>query len=277
MRADFLDEASRDERLAQLLREGTFPLAPPGAAALVEAIARPAEQAGVEVPPKLIDAILDDVGAGPGALPLVAFCLSELWPQDEGAEPRLTLNSYEALGGLRGAIERRAGQILGELGEAERDALPDLFQHLVQVNPDGTATRRRVTKVQLDAHPSVARLVEALVDGRLLLTTGEGAEAQVEAAHEALFDSWPELYYWLVTNREFLQVRARVLADQQRWEQEECDDELLLPRGKRLSEAVQLLNERPDWVPPSVRIYIERSKDWIQPSRFAAVAQSLAI
>jgi Tol biopolymer transport system component len=197
MRADFFAEASRSERLAELLREGTFPLAPPGPAALVEAVRRPAEQAGAEVPQNLVDAILNDVGTGAGALPLVAFCLSELWPQDGVAKPRLTLAAYDELGRLRGAIERRAGEIVASLGQAERDGLPDLFHHLIQVIADGTATRRRITKALVEAQPELARLVKALVDGRLLLASGEGDDAQISVAHEALFEGWPELRGWL--------------------------------------------------------------------------------
>jgi WD40 repeat protein len=258
MRADFFAEASSDDRLAQLLRTGTFPLAPPGPAALVEAIRRPAEQAGIEVPSNLVDAILQDVGSGEGALPLVAFCLSELWPQKEGAEPRLTLDAYNELGHLRGAIERRAGQIVGRLGEAERAALPDMFQYLIQVSADGTATRRRVSKVLLDAEPRRARLVKALVDGRLL-TSSKDPDAQVEAAHEALFDGWPDLRQWLADNRALLQLRSEIETAMARWRRKGQDPEFLLV-GKWLTEAMQFAADRPELLGPDMLDFIRASE-----------------
>jgi hypothetical protein len=51
--------------------------------------------------------ILDDTGAEPGALALMAFALSELYNARIPYGP-LTLSAYEQLGGVHGVLGKRA-------------------------------------------------------------------------------------------------------------------------------------------------------------------------
>jgi hypothetical protein len=106
LRADFLTRAAESAtRLPELLQAGTFPLPPPRRDALAEMIRLPAQVAGVTLEDDVAYKILEDAGDDPGVLPLVAFCLSELY--DKSAPERcITLSKYEELGGLRGAIGR---------------------------------------------------------------------------------------------------------------------------------------------------------------------------
>ena len=158
LRADFLPQGMADPVLAPLLQAGTFPLGPPGSAALTDMIRRPAEQAGLVLEEGLADAILRDAGGDPGeALPLVAFCLEELYRQ-HGAERRLTLDAYRAMDGLRGAISRRASELLDDFRKAEGAdldaALPQLFRALVHVDAAGKAARRRASRDALWVAPA---------------------------------------------------------------------------------------------------------------------------
>jgi hypothetical protein len=96
LRADFLPEGMADPVLAPLLQAGTFPLGPPGPAALTDMIRRPAERAGLDIDEGLADEILRAAGGDPGeALPLVAFCLEELHRRT-APEHRLTLERIAA-------------------------------------------------------------------------------------------------------------------------------------------------------------------------------------
>jgi hypothetical protein len=82
MRADFLPQCAAEPALAGLLQAGTFVLGAPGFAALADMIKKPAERAGLEIEPALIDNIVMDAGGEPGqSLPLIAFCLEELYEQ----------------------------------------------------------------------------------------------------------------------------------------------------------------------------------------------------
>ena len=136
MRADFFPQALRHDTLAGLLRAGGFPIGAPTTLALIDMIRRPAERAGMPLPDELVDALLADAGGQLGALPLVAFALSELWPA--GVEkPDLTLAAYDGIGRLGGAIGRRAAAL--DLDDVQ---LNRLFPALVQISADGIATRR---------------------------------------------------------------------------------------------------------------------------------------
>ena len=219
LRADFLPRCAADPVLAALLQGGTFVLGPPGPAALLDVICRPAERAGLALDDGLADEILRDGGGDAGALPLVAFCLEELYRSWAASRQRcLSTEAYRSMGGLRGAIARRAGTILEELriteGAATLDAaLPRLFAALVHVDATGKAARRRASRDELMASPEpVPRLVDALTDpGRLLLADDVGGRATVALAHEALLQEWPALECWLDRSRALMQRVERQL------------------------------------------------------------------
>src|SRR5665213_2259163 len=96
LRSDFLSQCVGEPLLAALLQNSsaTFPLGPSGVAALVTAIEKPAERSGILLEDGLVDEILRDAGDDPGALPLIAFCLEELYRQG-GLARRLTLSQYQ--------------------------------------------------------------------------------------------------------------------------------------------------------------------------------------
>jgi hypothetical protein len=145
LRADFLSESTAEPALEALLRASTFVLGPPGPAALSDLVRNPAERAGLDLDDGLADDILRDAGGDPGALPLIAFCLEELY-QRTAPEHRLTLDGYQAMGGLRGAIGQRAGKLLAEFRETQG---ADLNKALSQVCLHQNKTVRSVLKNDL--------------------------------------------------------------------------------------------------------------------------------
>ena len=227
MRADFYAAAIEQQGLAALLRRdrGSFPLDPPGVAALTAIIERPARAAGLDLEDGLVEQIVKDAfgspgsgdgpGGGPGTLALTAFALRELYEQrrqsDNGGEPLapgtcLTLDDYEAIGRIEGAVRRRADDTLKRAGQPADRVLDDLFGHLVEVNEQEVATRRRAAK---DALPAPARpLADALTTARLL-TAGRGADDRptVELAHETLLRAWPRLADWVRDHADALRAR----------------------------------------------------------------------
>jgi hypothetical protein len=201
LRADFLSQCAGEPILAPLFQT-VFVLGPPGQAALTDMIRMPAERSGLELEPGLADEILRDAGNNPGeALPLVAFCLEELYRRTTPAHI-VTLDSYHALGGLRGAIGQRANSLWDELRRTDREglneALSRVFEGVIQFNA-GTAARRKAPRDELMAAPQpTPQLVEKLIfPGRLLLAEDTEGRATVTLAHEALLHEWPDLRNWL--------------------------------------------------------------------------------
>ncbi len=224
LRADFYHRCVEQPALAELLRTGSYPLAAPGPEALHEMITRPAERAGLTFEAGLIDQILTDTGAEPGALALLAFALAELY-KAKTAEGRLTWAAYEGFNRVQGAIAKRAEDIFNTLDADAQAALGDVFRELVEVDEGGVATRRRAARHQVTRSPASERFINrfAKADARLLVTSGKD-EPTVEVAHEALLRGWPRLVEWIVSVRDDLHLRSQLQRDAVTWQAHNCDD-----------------------------------------------------
>jgi WD40 repeat protein len=178
--------------LGQLVGEGHHKrVAAMSRAQLRSAVLDPAQRTGVEPEPGLFELIWREIEGQPGGLPLVEYLLDELWRRRQ--DRKLTLAAYHDLGGVSGALERRADKVCADLPDA---LLRPLLLGLVDVGDAPHAdTRRRATFAELCARcPDPARAAEVLdrlVDARLLVTSRDGAQRVVEVAHETLIRAWP--------------------------------------------------------------------------------------
>ena len=103
IRSDLLHHCyAHPDMLLVLKGSGHYPLGRAAPHNLYDMIVRPALCAGVNVPETLARRLIDDVGAQPGNLPLLAFVLQRMFDQREGAI--LSLEFYQAIGDLTGAI-----------------------------------------------------------------------------------------------------------------------------------------------------------------------------
>jgi formylglycine-generating enzyme required for sulfatase activity len=186
-----------------------IPLGPMDVDGFRQVIEGPAQRVGVRLETGLSDRLVRDTPSG-DALPLLAFTLRELWEgRADGAG--LTLKQYDDFGGLAGAVQRKADEVLATSGatEEEIEALERAFiDHLVRLTSDGQAAKQ---PARLEALPAASRrLVGLFVEARLLVS-GKGSDGDaVEIAHEALLRTWPELVGWIDKGREALLQRLRV-------------------------------------------------------------------
>ena len=134
LRADFYHRCVEQQALAEILRAASYPLAAPGPAALLEMVTGPAARAGLDFDDGLPARILDETGSDPGALALLAFALHELY-RARTPDGRLTRRAYDAFGGVRGAISRRADETF--------KALPDLARGSARWRVPRAGGRRR--------------------------------------------------------------------------------------------------------------------------------------
>jgi formylglycine-generating enzyme required for sulfatase activity len=242
----------------------TFPLAPPGPTALTDMIRRPAQVAGVTLEDGVADKILEDAGNDRGALPLVAFCLKELY-DNSAPEHRITLRQYQRMGGLHEAIGMHATATMERILPGGRDDILEiLFSKLVTVDRDGHAVRRRVPHAELDGNDTVRRLAEELSKepGWLLTRT----EHTVELSHDALLDNWRTLKEWIERNRADMRLWAELEHDAKNWRSSSHEDSLLW-KGRKLQEARKLLKRAPPYLPEEVTI--DEMKRFIQASIMA--------
>ncbi len=243
LRSDHLGEFQNDPALAHIAECEQLSLGPIAPESLRRVIAGPAELAGVDMEPALVDALARDASAK-HALPLLAFALRKLWDeciQCDG-ETQLRLAAYtDRVGGMEGAIESAASRIVSDIpqGSLEFSVLRRAFLRLVRTGADGTFTRRIESwdNFEQAAHPWLHRFVE----DRLLVSDGEGTQRTLEVTHEALFRSWAQLADWLDDNRKLLRTRESVEADCIQWHEQHRHEDYLLPSGLPLAEAEALI------------------------------------
>ncbi len=230
-------------------RGGHFDLNPPDGAEIAQMVRMPAKVAGLkfEVDPvtgaSLDDVLCDAARGSPDTLPLLQYCLNELYRQrsDTGL---LRFDVFKQLGGIEGAIAVRAEQVVTCLSAAQLGALPLLLSLIVDVNyGQGTATSRRAQWSAL-VHEPARELAQALVEARLLVSELTGGKSGFGVAHEALLRQWPRVSNWIELHRQALQLRTRISQDAQRWLDFARDRDLLLPKGSQLNAANQLLAEQ---------------------------------
>jgi WD40 repeat protein len=232
---------------------GQYDLLPPTPAEIGQLVRRPASAAGLrfEADPQtgqpLDDVLRDAAAASPESLPLLQFALEVLYER-RAAEDVLTHAAYRDLGGVEGALARRAEATFASLPPDVQASLPRVLRMLVAVGTgdDASATRRKAPLDEVTTGPAERALVEAFVTARLFVADlsdaaragdASAASAVVSVAHEALLRHWPRLLAWLDADRELLRVRQRVSAAAARWAGEGRPADLLLPDGKPLAEA----------------------------------------
>jgi WD40 repeat protein len=193
---------------------------------LRSAVEKPARKVGLRFDDGLVDRILGDVGRQPGQLPLLEYVLTRLW--DERENGRLRTASYEAMGGLEGALARKADDIIQGLPE---EHVRRLFLRLVRIERDALVTRRRASLDQLDQ--PLRDVAKPFVENRLLVT---GLDARtgdefLEVAHEALTRHWRRLGEWLKKYRPFLLWREELEPDLATWIGNDQKESFLLTAG----------------------------------------------
>jgi hypothetical protein len=90
----------------------------PGPEQLRAVITEPARLVGLAIDPGLTSRILDDLGAEPGALPLLQDTLDLLWQRRQGRF--LTQQAYDELGGVVGALRGHADALFDALPRPSR-------------------------------------------------------------------------------------------------------------------------------------------------------------
>ena len=256
MRSEFLSTAPERAGLAEVI-DDSLVIEPLSRARLPIVIQQPAQRAGLQFAPGLVEQMVEETTGG-DALPLLAFMLRELY-QQAGADGTVTVAEYQELGGVVGALQRRADRLTDELGRrgGGESVLPTLTKFAV-VEGDAEPTSRRIPRSALG--PDEQAVADAFVEARLL-TSGVDAdgEAVVGVAHEALLRQWPPLREAIEASRASLRMRSeleRLAAD---WDLGGRDDSYLL-RGGRLSAFDEWAADHGGDVGPLERQFIEAAK-----------------
>ncbi len=236
IRADFFDHPLRHPAFAKLIEASAVMVHPLAADELERAITEPARTVGATFEPGLLAEITADVADQPGALPLLQYALTELFEQRR--DHTLTMSAYRELGGVSGALARRAEELFQVSDSGEQKAVRRLFGRLVNLGEGSEDTRRRVLRVELSSDEPTRTVLDRFGDARLLSFDRDpiSREPTVEVAHEALIREWPRLRHWLDDDRDGLRILRQINAGAAAWQVSDHDESELF-RGGRLQAA----------------------------------------
>ena len=234
VRADYYGRCAAHPELSRLLGAGHVLVGPMDRDELRRAIELPARKAGLMVDSDLADALVDDVGGRPGALPLLSTSLLELWQRRDGRH--LRLGAYEQAGGVQGAVARLAESAYERLDPRRREIARRMLLRLAGEGEGDGVVRRRVALAELEAghDDDVSEVLRVLAHDRLV-TIGEG---EVEVAHEALLREWPRLRRWLDEDAEGRRLHRHLIQSAREWVSSGRDAGELY-RGTRLTSALE--------------------------------------
>jgi WD40 repeat protein len=269
LRADFFDRPLRHPEFGDLLRAATVPVSAPTGDALIAIVERPAANVGIGFESGLAERVVRDVAGQPAALPLLEFTLTELFAGR--TTDTLTLSSYEAGGGVLGALANRAEGVYSGLDDEEQEVTRHVMMRLVSIAEASDATRRRVRRSELDRLDVSSTAVDSVLAefgaARLLAFDRDPATRgpTVEVAHESLFTEWERLEGWIASHREDLVLSGRLSATVEEWEAADRDDTYLVQGGR--------LAQFEEWAESTDLVLTFNEDDYLKASREAEDAR----
>jgi len=259
MRSDFLDRIAEDQRFMEELSRGLVFLQSPDRNGLREALVSPIEMVGHRFESAtMIEDMLDALVGTPGALPLLQFAAGKLWDARDRRRRLLTVQSYNAIGGISGALATHADDIVAQMNERMQKLTQKIFRHLV--TPERTRAIVELSDLYQLApdRNEVGRTIEQLVNARLLVvqTRSDAGGGSVEIVHESLIDRWPTLRRWLDEDQEDAAFLSQLAAAAKQWDAKGRPVGMLW-RGDAMEEARRWHVQRPRELPARDQAFLD--------------------
>ncbi len=219
MRSDFLGAAAEFHNLPEMINDGLYLTPRLTRDQLRAAIATPALQFDGEVEETLINHLLNEAGNDPDQLPLLQHALMRLWENDE--DKILTLEEFQAMGSLSGALDGHAELAWNELDTEQKRIAETLFRALTERAGDGQDIRRPVSLgallplAQCD-FPQLVTVIDTFRQaGRNFLMPPPSValtpDTVLDISHESLIRQWVRLQSWVKAEAESAVMYARLL------------------------------------------------------------------
>ncbi|MDQ3815533.1 MAG: hypothetical protein M3347_16575, partial [Armatimonadota bacterium] len=209
-------------------------------------------------PPTLVDELINEVVQTPGALPLLSFTLSEMYHsyvKRAGTDRALTEEDYQKLGGVAGALRKRAKEEFERMPDAaHRDTMQRVMLRMVAIE-GGESTRRRVPRSEFEYEDErenrrITEVINRLADqGARLIIGGKEpkGEEYVEPAHDELVRGWDKLASWVEEKQDDLLLQRRVTQAAIEWGRDQRAAGHLYDDNPRLPQLEQTLQSQSHW------------------------------
>lgn len=225
-------------------RGGHFDLPPPTAIELSQMIRLPAVAAALTWETSLETGIpLDEVLCAEAmshsdGLPLLQYTLQELYVQRQNN--CLLYSVYHALGGVEGAIGKKAEQVYLTLPENVQRTFGSVMAKLLNVEQQEDAlTSRSVRWASLNTEEE-KHFVEAMVENRLFTSYLYQGQACFNVAHEALLRRWQRVVDWVSQHHAALVQKKHLNQQTLLWLNDNKSKAFKLTEGKPLTDALSL-------------------------------------
>jgi serine/threonine protein kinase len=265
MRSDFLDRAAEERTFFDQISRGLFFLPAVDRQGLRDVLVEPAALHGYGFQSeKMIDEMIDELEATPGALPLLQFAAGCLWQGRDVGRKIMTEASLEALGGIAGTLASHADQILNGLSPNMRRLVRAIFERLVTPERTRAIVDLEELRMLSDNPKEIEQCIDLLVSSRLLQvqTRGEEEGAFVEIVHESMLESWPTLKRWLEESADHAVFLDQLRTTATQWD-ERGRPHGLLWRGEAIGDARRFLDSY-------AGEFVKRERDYLDAVMHAA-------
>jgi WD40 repeat protein/energy-coupling factor transporter ATP-binding protein EcfA2 len=240
MRSEFIGQCEAFPGLSEIVSRSQFLTPRLSRKQLERSLTCPAAAVGWNLAPDALTAILNDCGNSPDQLPLAQHILRRMWMRAARAKRQeLTLDDYNAEGGIRNSIAEHGKEILEELPQpGGTEVTRILFMALCEQREEGPLVRRLSTRAEVEA---IAGENGALVSNVIAAFSGndpgfiEEDDGWLDVRHEAVLRQWPLISEWRTIEGEsetWLHELSQAAKD---YEKE--SDKMELWRGNDLREA----------------------------------------
>ncbi len=240
MRSDFLGHCALFTGLPEAMNDSQYLTPRLTRDQRQAAIVGPARVYGGDVEPALVNRLLNEMGADPDQLPLMQHLLMRMWtrsrPERGGSDPDagrvLTLDDYEAAGGLANALSIHADEAFLELDSEHQAIAERMFRALTDRSSEHHDTRRpvpleEVAAVAGVAWEEVAEVVEVFRrPGCSFITPPLGEtiypNTTLDISHESLIRQWTRLNKWVSEEADSARIYRRLEETARLWKAREA-------------------------------------------------------
>ena len=209
MRSDFLGECAQFYGLPEAINGGQYLVPRMTRDERRRAIAGPVGVGGAEIDPVLLTRLVNDVGANPDQLSILQHALNRTWRQweREGSKGPLTLQHYEKIGTMAGALDQHAEKAYAELSTPrQREICEKLFKAITDKASDARGVRRptnvdtlcKLTGATIEELTTVVDVFRKPSRSFLMPPFGEALKSDtvIDISHESLMRVWDRLRIW---------------------------------------------------------------------------------
>lgn len=283
MRADFYSKCFRYANFANVLASHQIPMPDMGREDLTLTIVEPAKKVACRFESGLVARLLQDLEGSSVGLPLLEHTLLELWRNREN--DLMTHKTYDAIGGISGALEKHAEKTFLKFNQFERNQCKLIFMRLTQPGDGGEYTKRQTLITEIVpphkgsemARESAIRVLQTLTSAGVRLITTNGSmiaegRGYAEVSHEALIRNWSRLRRWIEEDREGFRILHRLNAGTREW-LEQDENKSFLYRGALLMDTLEWAQDNKERLSEPEKRFLSKSLSL----RRAIIARALAV